>query len=104
MQPAILIGRVQGKPVYRFPVVVTFNDPMGTVDDWCNPPTIRTDVLSHSARDAADWAQENVARRRENSEVLIIGPKGGKTRRFTGYESAIWHAMATADHSQRSLF
>jgi hypothetical protein len=78
----------KGRQLYRIPVRVIFNNSAGTIDDWCDPPTIDFDVIGYTAADAANWARAQYATRPE-TEIIAWGPKGGETRRFIGWESAI---------------
>ena len=97
---ARLVGRVNNKPVYRFHVRVYLNDSrecdtIGTAD---------YSVLSHSAADACNLIRDEWAHRPE-TEIKTKGAKGGKTVRYVGYESAIWHGMMQGPrYSQNNLW
>jgi hypothetical protein len=78
----------KGRKLYRIPVRIIFNNSAGSIDDWCDPLTIDFDVIGHSAADAANWARAQYATQPE-TEIIAWGPKGGETRRFIGWESAI---------------
>lgn len=81
---AVPCGRYKGRPVYRFPVRVRFNNSqrLETVAE------IAFEVMAATAADAANWARDQVATRPE-TEVMAIGPRGGEVRRYVGWASAI---------------
>jgi hypothetical protein len=77
-----------GKPAYRVPVVVKFNDSRlcATVAE------LRTSVIALSVEDAANFVRDEFGSRAE-TEITAYGPKGGKCHRYIGWESSIWHEM-----------
>ena len=81
---AVPCGRYKGRRIYRFPVLIRFNDSqrLETVAE------IATTCMAATAAEAANWVRDQVATRPE-TEVLAIGPKGGKAKRYVGWESAI---------------
>lgn len=97
MKPcAQYIGRYKGRRVHRYPVRVTFNNSRGRLADWLSPPRAEFAVIACTPADAADWARRWCGARAE-TEIDVYGPKGGRTRRYIGYESAVWAAMCARD-------
>ena len=92
MRCAQFIGRYKGRRVYRVPVRVTLNNSAGRMEHWINPPRLEFSVIALSPADAANWAREHVGARPE-TEIEAYGPKGGRTCRYIGWESAIFGAM-----------
>jgi hypothetical protein len=98
MKAAEKIGRYQGKPVYRVPVVVKFND-----SRQCRTVAERTyTVISHSPADAANAVRQEWAHRPE-TEVVAYGAKGGETYRYVGWFSAIGHALGAGYGAPQQL-
>lgn len=99
MKAARQIGVYQGKRVYRFPVVILFNN-----SSLCRTVArLEFDVISTSVKEAANWARDQVANRPE-TEIIAYGPKGGETRRYVGWESAIGHELMSSRGTDLSLF
>ncbi len=86
------IGTYKGRPVYRVPVRVTLNNSGGRVADWLAPPRAVFEVLAHSPADAANWARDAIGTRAE-TEIEAYGVKGGCTRRYIGWQSAMFASM-----------
>jgi len=88
MKAARYLGKIAGKRAYRFPVEVHLNDSRACA----TLQVLHSDCISHSAAEAANWARE-IAGTRPETEIIVYGPKGGETRRFIGWESAIGNRM-----------
>lgn len=91
---ARLLGVLNGRKVYEFPVVVSLNKGFGgRLEDWIDSPQVREDVIAYTAAQAADAVREDYATRAE-TEITVYGPKGGKAAyRFIGWYSAIGNVM-----------
>jgi hypothetical protein len=89
-------GRLNGRKVSRYPVLVRLN----------NSRACRTDrevvhvVLAYTAPDAAAYVRELYATRAE-TEIIAFGPYGGQTHRYIGWETAIGAAMAARPRQQQ---
>ena len=80
---AHFLGKLNGKRIHRFPVVVKLN----------NSQTFETEkftlfIVSDSAANAANYVRDHMNNRPE-TEIIAIGPKGGETYRYIGWYSAI---------------
>jgi hypothetical protein len=84
-----------GIQVHRVPVRVLLNDSRRceTVE------SLTFEVLATSVADAANYIRHEY-RTRPETEVIAYGPKGGETRRYVGWDSAI-HALMCAAHDAR---
>lgn len=89
LQPvAVPVGKLQGRNVYRVPVTVQLNS-----SRLCTTVARhRMTVLAYGAADAANYARNLYATRAE-TEIFATGPRGGITKRYVGWESAIAAAM-----------
>lgn len=87
------IGTYQGKRVYEFPVRVLLND-----SQRCRTlSTVESMVISTSAAEAANWVREQYSTRPE-TEILVYSVKGGVTRRYVGWESAMGSLLLERPH------
>ncbi len=81
-----------GRPVFRFPVKVTFGE-TAALHQVNHYPAGVVHVISRSAREAADLIYAEVAHR-PCTEIEVFGPKGGiAARRWIGWETAIGNQM-----------
>lgn len=84
-----------GKPVFRFPVKVTFGQRAALTQQNVYPKGV-VHVIAHTAAAAADLVQDEV-RGIPCVEVEVFGPKGGvAAKRWQGFETAIGHQMFAA--------
>lgn len=102
MKVAQLIGKYQGKRVYRYPYKVVFSG----LDRQYWEISQEGTVVSQSAADAAWFVKEQVRALGVDHpfEIHIYGPKGGKTSRFEGWESVIGSALMRRASPQQPLF
>jgi len=82
------VGRLNGRPVYEFFVLIRHNDSraLATVCERL----VR--IKAHTAAAAANAVRDEVGEVPE-TEIVAYGPKGGRTERFIGWESAIWNSI-----------
>lgn len=96
---ARLIGAVCNKRVFRVPVVVQFNS-----SHLCKTlARLQFTVIAHNPAEAANWARDQFSNRPE-TEVFAFGPQGGATKRYIGWESAIWDGLCSQSYNQLKLF
>lgn len=87
---AVPIGRYQGKPYYRVPVLIRENNSRA-----CRTEGIRwLTVYARGAAAAADYVRDRITR--PETEIIAIGPKGGEAHRYVGWHSAIARAVLGA--------
>ena len=99
------LSPLHGKPVFRFPVRITFGE-QAALTQRCMYPEEVVEVIAHTARDAADLIQREVAGV-PCVEIEVFGPKGGiAAKRWQGFESAIGQQMMMArpEMVQTALF
>lgn len=90
MKHAQYIGKYKGKRYYRVPCKVVAADTQRLTH-----ATIECEVIAPSARDAANYLAQGEYSLMPNSNIYAYGPRGGRTFRFVGYETAIYNAMRT---------
>lgn len=83
----------KGRKCYRIPVVMIFNNSSGPVEGWLNPRKLEFTVIAHSAAEAANWARDNESGNMPETEIIAWGPKGGETRRYIGWQLAVYMEM-----------
>ena len=89
MLAATFIGHdARRRRVYRIPVEIVTTRPHGRVADWLAPTRRIVSVISHSIADAANLIRDEYATV-PYTTIRAYGPKGGRTERYIGTESAI---------------
>lgn len=97
---ASYLGTYQGRKVYRFPVDVRLNDSRSNLLETLGTlAVVYTTVDAYSAQDAANAIRAEWETRPE-TEIVVYGPKGGKTERFIGWYTAIGSAMFGRDSAE----
>jgi hypothetical protein len=94
MKAAHLLGTYKGRKVYRFPVTVRVF--MGGFE-WAE---VEDKVDAYTAAEAANHVRDEW-QTVPQVEVVAYGPKGGKTHRWIGWESAIGARMFTMVREER---
>lgn len=89
---AVPCGSYRGKRFYRIPVEIHCNNSvqLRTVS------VHRFNVIAPSAAAAANWAADRM-RWRPETEIYATGPRGGRVKRFIGWESSIGYALLHPD-------
>jgi hypothetical protein len=96
MLAATFIGHdARRRRVYRIPVEIVTTRPYGRVDDWLAPTRRVVSVISHSIADAANLIRDEYATV-PYTTIRAYGPKGGRTERYIGAESAVWAPSGAA--------
>lgn len=94
---ATYLNTVKGKRYYRFPVKVIFND-----SRTCRTVEVRVyNVTASTAAEAANYIVE--ALNRPETEVIAYGVRGGKTKRYIGWHSAIARELFSGADTQPRL-
>jgi hypothetical protein len=102
---AARLGTLQGRAVWRFPVLIVHNDSRA-----CATVARRwVDVTANTAAEAANWARDNECRDSAGrlipeTEIHAFGPRGGRTSRFIGWTSAIGDALLRPGRLTLNLF
>ncbi len=89
----------KGRPCYRVPVVILFNNSRACA----TVAKIETTVVAHSAAHAANWARDEIVEDRPETEIYAWGPKGGRVHRYVGWYSAIANAMLRREPEPEQL-
>jgi len=86
MKPAAerLSSWLGGRPAYRVPVLVRFNDSR----QCATVAEVRLSVVARSVVEAVNHVRDEM-RHIPETEVIGYGPKGGKVQRYVGWYSAI---------------
>jgi hypothetical protein len=85
---ATRLTNYKGKPVYRFPVKITFGE-YASLAQENHYPTKTVEVIAHKASDAG-WLMRDETRGIPCVEIEVFGPRGGVAwKSFRGWESAI---------------
>ena len=88
------LGKYRGKTYYRFPVRLTQSG-VGR-DFWEHQ--IEVDIIAPSATAACNAIRDEFAAKVEHpTEFECLGPQGGVTYRFVGFESMISAKMFACD-------
>lgn len=82
------LGKLHGKQVTRFPVIVR----QEWLDRELHDSEVAVEVIAHTAADAADLVRNEVAAKVERpTQITVVGVKGGvAAHRFIGYDSMVW--------------
>lgn len=103
---ARLLGTLNGRKVYSFPVEVTFGE-TAAVHQVNHYPKGWVTVTAYTAADAANLIADAL-RHIPCVEVAVVGTKGGlAAHRYWGFESAIFTQLCEASDrraAQLSLF
>lgn len=82
------LGKVKGRMVSRFKVRAVFNNSY----ECRTVATLDYDVIAHTASDACNLIRD-LWQHRPETEIITYGPQGGETRRYIGWESAIFNGI-----------
>lgn len=94
---AKLVGTYKGRKYYRFQVRLTQSGL--DRDFWITQALVP--VVAESAAAACNLVRDEIAPLVNHpTEIECLGPQGGLTSRFIGYDSLIWAKMCRIDCAQ----
>lgn len=95
-----LLGTYRGRSYSRYYVVLTQSGL--DRDFWISRAAI--EVVAESPSAACNLVKDEIAAKVNHpTEIECMGPKGGITSRFIGYDALIWAKMQAAQPDERQL-